>query len=149
MGSRQARSSSRTATSARSIRTDRTIAISAEAFNLYRSDGSVIIELIPSGPVGECVQSFARVRLEYPTLPDCDSDGTWDGCQLASDPNVDCNANGILDSCERYTPSHRDCNGNGLFDECEIASDPSLDKNGDGIIDACNYACGDFGLWTA
>jgi hypothetical protein len=124
----------------------RTVTLGAAEFNGFAAAGSITVELVPSGSVGVCLNSFAEVEITYQSLPDCDGDGVWDECQIYENPFLDCNRNGVLDSCEKYTPAPLDCNGNGIPDECELAYSPWLDANGDGILDACSFARGDFNL---
>jgi hypothetical protein len=122
------------------------VTLAAAEFNAFAAAGMITVELVPSGSVGACLNSFAEVEIAYQTLPDCDGDGVWDECQIYENPFSDCNRNGVLDSCEKYSPTPLDCNGNGISDECEIAYSPWLDANGDGILDACSFARGDFNL---
>jgi len=124
----------------------RTLELTAAQFNAFASDGSVVVELVPSPAVTGCNISFAELSIAYQTLPDCDGDGVWDECQLQTHPFLDCNLNGSLDSCEAYSPDPRDCDGDDVPDECELAIDPSLDLNMDGRLDLCSYALGDFNL---
>jgi len=125
---------------------NRTVELTAEQFNNFGSDGTILFELLPSPAVMGCNISFAELVIEYQTLPDCDGDGIWDECQVLTDPLLDCNLNGVIDACERYKPDPRDCDGNDVPDECELASDSGLDLNGDGRLDRCSYAVGDFNL---
>jgi hypothetical protein len=124
----------------------RTVSIAAADFNAFSTAGTITVELVPSGSVGACLNSYAEVEIAYQSLPDCDGDGVWDECQIYENPFLDCNRNGVLDACEKYTPHPFDCNGNGIPDECELAASPGLDLNGDGILDACSFARGDFNL---
>ena len=62
---------------------------------------------------------------------DCNDNGAYDVCEVASGAASDCNSNGIPDDCET------DCNANGIPDDCDIAAGSSLDTNGNGIPDEC------------
>jgi len=78
-------------------------------------------------------------------LPDCDSDGLPDECEIDCDSNgtpddceviTDCNLNGTPDDCEE------DCNENGKPDDCDIADLTSQDCNTNSIPDECDLANG-------
>lgn len=65
---------------------------------------------------GEAI-GFDNVTISF--LPDCNCNGTPDGCEIQTDPSMDCNANGILDACEVLVTG--DCNGDCTLDVCQIA----------------------------
>ncbi len=64
-------------------------------------------------------------------LPDCNSNGQLDSCDIADGTSFDCDNSGVPDECEL------DCNGNGLHDSCDIANQTSFDCDGNGIPDEC------------
>jgi formylglycine-generating enzyme required for sulfatase activity len=68
--------------------------------------------------------------------PDCDGNGTFDSCDIATGAALDCNANGIPDACD-VAGAVPDCNGNGIPDSCDIASGASADIDADGVPDSC------------
>lgn len=68
-------------------------------------------------------------------IGDCNQDGFIDACQFLPD----CDSDGTPDACEL------DCDGNGVPDECDTAGG-APDKDSDGVPDACEYARGDFDL---
>jgi hypothetical protein len=70
-------------------------------------------------------------------LPDCNTNGIPDSCEIASGAVADCNSNGIPDSCD-IAGGMADCNGNGALDSCELASGAAVDQNGNGIPDSCD-----------
>ncbi len=68
--------------------------------------------------------------------PDCNGNGTADGCDIAGGTSGDCNGNALPDECEP------DCNGNGAPDVCDIAGGASSDCNGNVLPDECDAAAG-------
>ena len=91
--------------------------------------------------------------LGNPTQVDCNSNGSGDACEVASDPALDCNGNGVPDACDvasgtstdvnsngRPDECEADCNDNGMPDAFEIAEGDVPDCNGDGIPDTCQGA---------
>jgi hypothetical protein len=71
-------------------------------------------------------------------LPDADSNGVPDICDVPIDGINDCNGDGIEDGCQFIF----DCNDNGIFDECEGFDD----CNTNGIPDLCEPDCDEDGL---
>ncbi|MFO0828429.1 MAG: hypothetical protein U0572_09790 [Phycisphaerales bacterium] len=121
------------------------VLVPAALFNAAVASGSVQVVVQASGAVSstQCASSSAQVTLDYARVfDDCDGNGVWDACDIASGSAADCNGNGIPDACESGLP---DCNGNGIPDPCDIANG-AADENSDGVPDECNYARGDFDL---
>ena len=54
------------------------------------------------------------------TLPDCNSNGLLDSCEIADDPSLDCNGNGIPDDCDIVNAS------NEVLDQTKLISDDGL-----------------------
>jgi hypothetical protein len=125
------------------------IPIAQSSLEAAIADGGVEVRVVASPLVGagDCPTSLARARLLYATsFPDCDGNGSDDGCDIEDGVVRDCNENLIPDSCDLANGLLVDCDGNGLVDLCEILDDPSLDENSDGSLDMCSYAYGDFDL---
>lgn len=79
------------------------------------------------------------------SVQDCNQNGAWDYCDIASgaaddvnhdaipdDCQPDCNGDGIPDAADA------DCNANGVPDSCEIAAGTARDCNFNGIPDECD-----------
>ncbi|MCG8403716.1 MAG: M6 family metalloprotease domain-containing protein [Phycisphaerales bacterium] len=85
------------------------------------------------GPGGDLADpqwvAFEDERL----LPDCNSNGVIDECDIASMTSGDCDVNGIPDECEF---GFGDCNSNGTTDRCEPGG--TADCNGNGLPDVCD-----------
>ena len=52
-------------------------------------------------------------------------------------PSIDCNENGIFDACELASAPEDDCNADGIPDICT----PELDTDNDTVIDSCQFDC--------
>jgi hypothetical protein len=120
-----------------SVATTDSIVMAAEVFNALGTAFEAIVELESTSSVGECLHSYASVAIEIETVEDCDGNGIWDPCQIASDPLSDCNGNGVIDACEGVGSIFEDCDSSGVGDECEIDAEPNRDCNGNGTLDAC------------
>ena len=75
-------------------------------------------------------------------LPDCNTNGVLDDCDIADGTSGDCNLNGMPDECEITMAMSLDCNTNGVPDECDLADGASKDCNGNGDPDECDIADG-------
>ena len=75
----------------------------------------------------ECANASSEVTATLSISPDCNSNGTFDFCDIATGAEQDCNANGIPDACE-------------------IASGDEADVDLDTILDRCERAFGDLDL---
>ena len=64
-------------------------------------------------------------------VPDCNSTGEMDSCEILYGSSVDCDHNGQPDECDP------DCNGNAIADACDIGSGSSSDLNHNGVPDEC------------
>ncbi len=77
------------------------------------------------------------------TLPDCDNDGTADGCEFGAGTQSDANNNGIPDECEGCT-TPADCNDNDpcTADTCDNGNcvNTPIDSDNDGTPD-CTDGC--------
>lgn len=78
------------------------------------------------------------------SVSDCNGNGIPDGCDIAREPSIDCNLDGVIDACQGG-PGGPDCDGDGTFDICQIAGGAE-DKNGNGKLDSCEYGWGDLNL---
>jgi len=65
---------------------------------------------------------------------DCNSNGVFDGDDIAAGTSLDCNGDNQPDECEA------DCDGNGVPDDCDIAADSGADCNTNGMVDQCELA---------
>lgn len=86
------------------------------------------------------------------SLPDCDTNGLPDACQIAGIAGADCNTNSIPDACDIagggtdcdadgvLDVCEADCNGNGVNDTCDLANATSPDCNGNARPDECDLA---------
>ncbi len=52
-------------------------------------------------------------------VPDCNSNGVPDVCDIVHGPSIDCNANGVPDECDISSGTSEDTNTNGVPDECQ------------------------------
>ncbi len=82
------------------------------------------------------VIAFADFR---EVMPDCNTNGIDDRCEINSQLQPDCNGNLIIDSCDTASGFSDDCDGNGVPDSCELASGAS-DCNNNGILDSCDIS---------
>lgn len=55
---------------------------------------------------------------------------------------ADCNSNGSWDDCDIEAGDSQDCNDNGIPDECDIAQGTSADQDENGVPDECQQAGG-------
>lgn len=77
------------------------------------------------------------------TLPDCDMDGTSDGCEFGAGTQADANSNGIPDDCEGcLTPADCDDNDPCTADSCDNGTcvNTPIDSDNDGTPD-CTDGC--------
>ncbi len=84
-------------------------------------------------------------------VPDCNTNGFPDACDVDGGVSDDCNANGVPDECDfagcaaGQVPQDcrvADCNGNGIHDLCDVTSGTSDDCDGDQVPDECQeLAC--------
>ncbi len=81
--------------------------------------------------------------------PDCNSNGTWDVCDIAMGTSLDCNRNDVPDECDLTSDSSFDCNNNDIPDECDIASDIETDCDANIIPDSCEPDCNGNGMTDA
>ncbi len=76
-----------------------------------------------------------RVAARALHLPDCNSNGLSDECDISSGTSSDCQPNGVPDECEL---TGNDCNTNDIPDECEAQDDCQPN----GVQDICDIALG-------
>ena len=87
--------------------TSRNWGVGAGTWNTILSNVTAItIKVDAQDGIGEQI-GFDNITVSF--LPDCNCNGTPDGCEIQADPSLDCNANGILDACEVLVTG--DCNG--------------------------------------
>ena len=72
-------------------------------------------------------------------VPDCNSNGFDDRCEINSGLQSDCNGNMLIDSCETLSGAVDDCDANGVPDSCELATG-GFDCNNNGILDSCDIS---------
>ncbi|MBN1885088.1 MAG: hypothetical protein JW876_06155, partial [Candidatus Krumholzibacteriota bacterium] len=74
-------------------------------------------QLVVSAFDGDAVYVFARCDAAgHPEL-DCDDNGIYDACDIASGA-PDCNLNGVPDDCDIESGASDDCNLDGIPDDC-------------------------------
>ena len=56
-------------------------------------------------------------------LPDCNTNGVPDSCDIADGTSVDCNGNGRPDTCDISDGTSQDCDSDGIADECDPSDD--------------------------
>ncbi len=81
-------------------------------------DGDGRVDIVGVSPADEALIFARNVRSQISL--DCDHDGRFDACEIASGSAVDCNRNGIPDQCEIEQDRDRDCNKNTVPDECDV-----------------------------
>ena len=139
-----------------------TLYISAETWNAAGSDGerSLSVWASPAVDPDACSTASVQITARYPLAPeDCNGNGTWDPCDIASGLENDVDGNEIPDSCEpdcdgdAYPDASAiakglvpDCTLNGIPDSCDIASGSSNDVDMDGQPDECQIDCNGNGL---
>ena len=139
-----------------------TLYISAETWNAAGSDGerSLSVWASPAVDPDACSTASVQITARYPLAPeDCNGNGTWDPCDIASGLENDVDGNEIPDSCEpdcdgdAYPDASAiakglvpDCTLNGIPDSCDIASGGSNDVDMDGQPDECQIDCNGNGL---
>ncbi len=109
--------------------------------------------LCPDGTVIE-PSDLACATVEIPLgncnrLPDCNTNGQWDVCDVAGGNSLDCNRNDVPDDCDIRDSSSDDCNQNQIPDECDIANGLSTDCDANGIPDECDPDCNGNGVADA
>ena len=119
------------------------IAINAAQWNGAGKIDTPVVGIVASAAVDpdECASSAIEVVVTVETeYPDCNENGTWDECDIASGNSADCNTNGRPDECDIGDEIKEDCNGNGVIDFCEL--DETTDCNNNGRFDTCDLAEG-------
>lgn len=113
-----------------------TLSIPAADWNAAGADGSRLVRISGVNIAPDaCTESSTSIRVVVPEpITDCDGNGTWDACDIASGDAGDIDGNGVPDSCDP------DCDGDGEPDGYEIATGQDLDCNGNLVPDACDVA---------
>ena len=87
--------------------------------------------------------SFLGVGTLCALLPDCNTNGLPDECDIAEGTSLDCNTNGVPDECDiagcAADPACGDCDTNGIPDGCEYVT---TDCDSNGLADACELLQG-------
>lgn len=110
------------------------LVLSASQFNFITSDGTAVIDMIPSAAVASnaCGNGYIIVSVRYVSeIDDDNQDGVIDACE-------DCQPNGVPDADDLAAGTSQDCNGNERPDECDIANGTSSDADGNGVPDECD-----------
>jgi len=135
------------------------ITIQPQIFNQAIVVGSGTVQFVveASGAVSatQCASSTAQANLIIPLdFPDCDANGTWDACDIASGKAVDKNGDGVPDKCN-YAVGDFDLDGCVAGSDLALllsawgSSDPIIDLTDDGLVNAqdlatllANWGCG-------
>ena len=101
---------------------------------------SIQVPITDCSPGEDCNtnDSWDICDIVYGTSQDCNRNDVPDECDIADGTSADCNANEVPDECDVADGSSVDCNANGIPDECESPAD----CNGNGIQDICDVAAG-------
>jgi formylglycine-generating enzyme required for sulfatase activity len=136
-----------------------TLVLSPEQWNALVAaspSGSMNVELVGNSLVSatQCSSPFSEVMASFSVVPDCNSNGALDYCDIATGTALDCNGNYVPDSCDVAAGAadidsdgipdscEADCNSNGIPDEWEILQGTAPDCNGNAVPDSCDVAAG-------
>ena len=137
-----------------------TIVLTAAHWNALvdaSTGGTMTVSIVGNTLVNasQCAGAMSEVIATLTVSPDCNQNGAFDYCDIATGATADCNLNGVPDSCDTATGTvadcnlngvpdscETDCNANSLPDDCEIAQGTAADCNLNGVPDTCDIVGG-------
>ena len=120
-----------------------TFEVDRATWEALAEDGTRVIETWASAAVEaeRCGNSRVEVHARFLGFPpDCNDNGTWDGCDIGGGDSTDFDGDTVPDDCQA------DCDGDGLPDDWATTSGLVPDENENLVPDSCELATGDLNL---
>jgi formylglycine-generating enzyme required for sulfatase activity len=137
-----------------------TIVLTAAQWNALvdaSTGGTMTVSIVGNTLVNasQCPGAMSEVIATFTVSPDCNQNGAFDYCDIATGTAADCNTNGLPDSCDIAAGTaydvdadgvpdscEADCNTNNLPDDWEITQGTAADCDLNGVPDTCDITGG-------